>query len=580
VSQPAWRIDAVICAQKMDTFLLRWQTLGFAALASLSVLAALYASDRGFDISDEAYYVLSARYARDIEAYISPQHWILAPLWAVTGSLQSFRLAGLAIFVLSSAMLAFGVAVSVRRSVSHDAAPGLAPAFAASLTGALVYLTTINLSPSYNLLASAGCSGAIGMTLVAGATRGVWSRALFVAAAGLCLTVEFISKPSSGIATFGLLSVFLWATSGRSAVAAALWIAVGGVFAATTVIAALSQGPWDQTHSALADGLALFRVVQSEGVPARLLRYAAEYGQHITWTAIKFAPYEIVFGIYLLRRRPAAALVSVCLLAAILILGGHILGGSDRGQSALPQIEGLVVVLLSALLLAWPLIRNDRRLLVIVLGLLLAPYSVAVGTGNSIFTQVIVTLAPWAAALTIISALIAARDTDGFLLRFFTVIFAVACAGQTLTSLFRVPYHQIAAYWYQNVPVTIGPLGKVRVDPATAAFVAALDATAVRCGIPPGRPYVGLYDVPGVSLAFSAVPVKSPWINNLNQAKMILTPERMATIGDVIVARRIGWDGSWPVLPSTIGKLTIDYTFCGAATYPFADQKVEIWVSR
>jgi hypothetical protein len=577
VNRSSAGVTAIGLIRALDAFVVRWRTPGLAALASLCLLAAIVASDRGFDISDEAYYVLSGRYAASIKAYISPQHWLLGPVWAVTGDLQTFRLAGLAIVVLGSAMLAFGVAVSLGQSFVRHAASGMTVFFATSLTGALVYLTTINLSPSYNLIASAGCIGAVGMALAASASRSGWRKMVFALAAGLCLSLEFISKPSSGIATFGLLPVFLWSCSARVAVTAALWVAIGSMFAATTLVVTLMQGPWTETRTALADGLALFRVVQSESIPARLLRYAADYAQHMGWTAIRFAPYLVIFGIYLRRRQPWAALASALLLVAILIVGGHGLGGSDRGQSALPQIEGLVVILISALTLAWPILRFDLRLAAIIFGLVLAPYSVAVGTGNSIFTQVIVTLAPWAVALSVMSLCICARQTDGILLRLFAAVFAVTATSQILTSLFRAPYHQTVSYWHQTVPVRIGPLGTVRVDPATASFVADLDAAARRCGIGPGLPYIGLYDVPGISLAFSAVPVRSPWINNPDQARMILTPERMETLGRAVLVRRIGWDRTWPDLLGTLGTLGKDYTFCGGAVYPFADQRVEVW---
>ncbi len=559
--------------------LLRWGVWFQVLLAAVAVLSALYAHDRGFDISDEAYYVLSASRPDSIRAYISPQHWLLAPLWQISGDLARFRLVGLAILIASSAVLALGI-TAVARRLNIASPPPFASTFSLSLIGAILYLTTINLSPSYNLLASAGCSCAVGFSLGASASSRVARIGVLAALAGLALTAMFVSKPSAAICTLLILPLFLWAMSGRVGKTALIWAVIAAAFGASLIGITLLQGTWPETRAALADGYALFRIVQGEPIADRLLRYAREYLVYAGWMLIAFLPFVLLFGCYLVR--PGAKLAWACLiaLASSLLFNDRMLSGALIGtNSHLPQIEALLLIVLASVALASPALRADWRLAALVTGLFVAPYGVAIGTGNAIFTQVIVTMAPWA-ALMAISPGLPAIGSSRFLSLGLTSLFALTASSQIATYAFRPAYHLVAPLTAQTERVPIGALGTVRVDPATAAFVADLQVAAATCRIGPDLPYLGIYDVPGVALVFHAVPVASPWINNPAQAAAILTPERLAALGPVIVARRIGWDRVWPDLPAGLGTVATDFMLCGTASYPFGDQKMEIWFRR
>ncbi|PZQ96947.1 MAG: hypothetical protein DI533_15450 [Cereibacter sphaeroides] len=571
---PVWRTMTVV-AQMLEYR----AGLLHAILAGLAIAAALFVSDRGYDISDEAYYVLSASLPGSVEAYISPQHWLLGPLWRISGDLQSFRLVGLSVLILSSVVLAIGVtAVARKLRPAHGRASALS-IFSISIAGALLYLTTINLSPSYNLLASAGCAAAIGFSLLATVARRIGPAAIFGALAGLALTVEFVSKPSSAICTLLILPLFLWSGTGRFGRMLALWVLTGAVFAASLTGVVLLQGPWSETRDALADGYALFRSVQSEPVADRLLRYAREYTADIFWMLKGFLPFVLCFALYIVRPLALTAWIAVLSLLATLIIGRHLLGGSPDGMDQYGlQIEALLVMLLASAVLARRSLGSDWRVAALAAGLFIAPYSVAVGTGNAIFTQVIVTAAPWAALMALMPSL-SQSGPDRFISLTLTSVFAATITSQIATSLYGPAYHLGAPLAAQTEPVNIGTLGNVRLDPATAAFVADLGKAAAICGLPQGLPFLGFYDVPGVALAFRAVPVGSPWINNPPQASAILTPERLSTLGPVIVARRIGWDGVWPDLPRELGAFS-DFQLCGTAVYPFGAQKIEIWFRR
>ena len=556
----------------------RWYGPAMVFMAALVVLSAFFAHDRGLDITDEAYYVLSASQPEDITAYISPQHWILAPLWAISGDMASFRLIGLLMLLLSSALLSCGVFAAAQRLALTAGAGSFASVFACSLIGAVLYLTTINLSPSYNLMASVGSYGAIGLSLLAGVRRSLPYAVLLAFLTGLMLTVEFASKPSSGISTFLLLAVFLWASTQHLGKALFLWGVIGLGFGSSLVCLVLAQAPWSETRAALQAGYELFRVVQSEPIALRLLRYAQEYFGYLLSTAIQFLPVLAALTYFLFRPSARAALLWLLVLLGTLTFGGHFLGGTADAAAAqfVRQVGPLLLMLLASLSLFYKVALRNRYLALLISGLFLAPYSVAIGTGNALFTQVIVTLAPWGALIALVPAL-ANRQTHRVMTAAIAVIFAVTASSQIVTSLFRSAYHLNAPLIAQTEMTDAGRFGHVRLDAETALFVNDLKAAAVACKIPLGATYLGLYNNPGLAIILHARTVTSPWINNLEQGEILLPSARVSVLKNVIVGLNVDYNGTRPELPIAIRSLEAEFRNCGTATYPFAKQKMEIW---
>jgi hypothetical protein len=77
--------------------------------AFLVVAYCIWTLDRGFEITDEAYYLLLAMHAGSVKFFISAQQWITAGLWQIAGSITIFRAAGMVLLLSSSALLALGV---------------------------------------------------------------------------------------------------------------------------------------------------------------------------------------------------------------------------------------------------------------------------------------------------------------------------------------------------------------------------------------------------------------------------------------------------------------------------------------
>lgn len=547
--------------------------------AGLVIAFCLWSLDRGLEITDEAYYLLLAMHPQAVKLYISAQQWITGGLWQLTGSVLSFRAAGMALLVAGATLLALGAISALSRTSlkSPESFGARAQVVAASLVGALLYAATINLSPCYNLLASAGAYAAAGLLFVSFRESGNWQRTAMLFLVGGALSVEFISKPSSGIASMGLLTVCLF-VSGQALrdKVIGLLAMVGGLVSCVFALV-VSQTTVADAETALSLGMELFRMVQVEPVGARLTRYLVEFSRYAVEAFQAFLFVILAVSMYLLTRRPIFAGVAILSLAYTLLTGGYLLGGVDQ---YVLQIQAAFVLFLLALLVSLPAWRKDRHAVALVAGLAVLPYTVAVGTGNAIFTQIIVSLAPWGVALGVMVNGNFQRNADRMLTLTLCAAFVLTISAQIISSGFRMPYHLQTPLVSQSQPVIVGDLGTIRVDAETAQFVGDLKAAGRTCSIVRGAPFLGLYNIPGVALILEAVPVLTPWLNNVAQADAVVHHAPPGVIAASSVAILLNADGSTPQLPAVLSGFPVGFRYCGEATYPFGRQRIQIWLSR
>jgi hypothetical protein len=103
---------------------------------------------------------------------------------------------------------------------------------------------------------------------------------------------------------------------------------------------------------------------------------------------------------------------------------------------------------------------------------------------------------------------------------------------------------------------------------------------AKKCHILPGRPFLGLYNDPGVALVLQATPPLTPWLNNVAQAEMIMAFIDPDTLHSAVIALNLNSDGSRPLLPKQLPSFPNAYKLCGTANYPFENQAIQIWVTK
>ncbi|RJG02920.1 hypothetical protein [Noviherbaspirillum sedimenti] len=548
-------------------------------LCAIVVIAyCVWALERGFEITDEAYYLLLAMHADSVQFYISAQQWISTWLWQITGSLHLFRAAGMAVLLASSGLLAVAAfSACIHIGVVTDRFQSKAVVVAGSIVGAMLYASTINLSPSYNLLASAGAYAAAGLVLLGVHRSSIIQKHLLFAMAGCAIGLEALCKASAGASTLMLLIIWLciFERSYFHKIGGTVSMAVGVV--AFTGIALLSNTTVSDATQAVEQGMLLFRAVQVESIDVRLIRYAIQFGEYVAETLIAFYIPLFAFSAYAMTRRTVIAIAGLAVLSFTLLSGQHLLGGwSVKGTIAAPI--AIFAMLIMALLVSIPVWRKNRRSIALFGGLFFLPYSVAMGTGNTLFTQVIVSLAPWA---TLVTLLVVAHHPKGLSKIPASVIgfcFIATVSSQIVTSSLQ-PYNMTTPLTKQDQLFSIGNLGVVKVDAETHKFLADMKAATKECNILPGAPFLGLYNIPGVALALQSVPVMTPWLNNVAQAAFVLERAHHDELHSVVVAVNMGAAEKLPPLPHQLGGFPFGYHYCGTATYPFGGQKIKIWQS-
>lgn len=562
--------------------------------AFLLIAYVVWTLNRGFEITDEAYYLLLAMHADSVKFYISAQQWITSGIWQVTGSLVMFRAAGMIVLLTSSALLALGVlSAGQRLGLVVDRLESRAVMFAGTAIGALLYASTINLSPSYNLLASAGAYAAAGMVLLAlNSSNNVGKFALF-ALAGAAVGVEFLCKASAGIATLALLACWVvFFECSRS----------GKIFGpvALTLGAGVSAGIVLRVNTTIGDAaqifeqsMQLFRMVQVEPIGARLVRYASEFHAYSWLTLRAFAMPVVAMLIYVATRRAIFAQFSLTVLVIILMFGGLDAGGPVFSlQNAISgsylfggfgrygiQIVAIVAMLIMALSVSASVWKRNKSTLGLLAGLILLPYTVVIGTGNMLFTQIIDSLAPWGALIALLVIARVPTDRNRVFISLIGVCFMATVSLQIVTSAMR-PYNLSSPLTKQDQAITVGDLGRVKVDAETHQFLTDMQAAVERCHIAPGAPYLGLYNIPGVALTLQATPVATPWLNNRVQAEFVIERARPEELHQAIVALQMGENEAFPALPRQLEGFPSGYQYCGRAIYPYMHQHIQIWQSQ
>ena len=317
--------------------------------ASLVVVYCIWTLDRGFEITDEAYYLLLAMHADSVKYYISGQQWVTGGIWQVTGSLAMFRAAGMFLLAASSSLLAFGamVAFSQRKLITTENLGARVVVLAASVICAMLYAATINFSPCYNLLASAGAYAAVGLVLLALHSSVEWQRLGMLLLVGGALSIEFISKASAGLATLGLviILVLIFGRSLTDKLIAVVVIIIGLILSVLAIL--YTQTTIQAAANSINQGLELFRMVQVESVGARLERYSIEF-LHYSFEAIRsFAILIFIVVIYLITRRPVFIGFALASLVYTLVSGKYLFGGVDQLSTAITISPGAAVTALN-----------------------------------------------------------------------------------------------------------------------------------------------------------------------------------------------------------------------------------------
>ena len=544
---------------------------GVALSVAVGVLAfSLAIAERGFSLTDEAYYLLSAIHPDAVNAFVTGQHWFSGAIWKLTGSTTAFRSAGILLTLGGSTLLALGIGRAIQSRTATTLERNVALVSAAWI-GAALYTSVIQPSPSYNLLGAAFGYGAVGLLLLGLTASSAKVRIPLCGIAGACCVLVVATKPMAGAAltvlciALSLVPAELF--SGRR-IARTASLLVGAFVSATAL--ALSNGGPAAILGQLADGQSLFALVQSRGVQDRLVA-AVQDLDLLLLEVISGYWLPILLGAFARwgRQNFLAYAATVTMLLVSLRQAVHLGGFQDWRQQAVFLLALMILVVL----LTPSTGRNIDRVVLISIGAL--PVVLCLGTGNAIGTQLLTAAAPWT-ALAVALVFRATLHIRGAAALSATILL-VFSGSQIITANARDPYDLAAPIQDQTELVRIPPIGTVRVDRQTEGFLRQAMQLKERCNIPDSAPFLGLYNNPGLALALNVVPPTTPWIANSAQAQWLIDsghvhPER------AIIGVNKGWPGMpRPALPAGIA-LGRTHTLCGRLTFPHAAQRMDVWV--
>jgi hypothetical protein len=549
-------------------------------IATVSVVIGLagwafWTFDRGFEVTDESYYILNGRFPEAIRFFFSPTQWIASPLWWLGGSLAGFRAAGFVVLTLCAGALGYGLA-----KVGHwfgvadtDRPVGRVLMIGASIIGSWLYGAIISFSPSYNSLSTAGAYLAVGLFL-AGLDCTDTRRSLANAiAVGVALALTLIAKFTSGISVVGLVlgmyAVF-WRAPGVR------WINVAATCLAVPIalvgIASFYDAP---THAwaAFREGLALTDLAQqNESMMVRLLRNWNECLALLVSSCEMFGVPLACAVLAALFRRSLFGIAGAIVVAVIVARAEFPLGSTDKYLTPTMPLIAIVILSMVTTLLTW---CQSLRLTMLVGGLFLLPFLIALGSGNPLSSQINLSLASW--GLLCATLAMAAKGGERLVTMLLCLILMATIAGHIIMSGIRAPYRLSGPITEQTIPVDIQGLGRVRVDSATKQFIDDVRAAANHCRISREQPYLGFYNLPGVALVLDAVPVDVPWLFADTFARAVVQRAKATKIRSAIIAVKLAENGNRTSVPGIIG-FPANYRLCGTATLPFQKDRFELWV--
>ncbi|MHB1163452.1 MAG: hypothetical protein ACYCZZ_02955 [Minisyncoccota bacterium] len=542
----------------------------------------------GFDVTDEGFYLLSARAPSDVWVSPSEFHVYLGAVYrAVGGSVLAFRLAGL--LALLGSTLVLGMTLSRILSASPSQALERIVPVAFLTSGALLYYTWLPATPSYNLIVAICIQLFLAMLL---RTRSAFSAWVSGGIAGILVGIVLFTKFPTAIILLAIASFHSIATR-RTAPFGARWMllmAAGIVsWAAFHFTVVTSFDRWIAQVTAGFQALSLSGSGYSIADTARRLRNNARdvlvMSATVAWPALVAGPIARLGGVRpgareISRRwaRLALAAVAPTVLLGAILRGWHSGGMSAAGVAFVPYIP-LLAAAASVHALRGRATRCATFDVPAILALLSGTAAMAAGTNNPPQALMIMAMGPFFGAV----LGIVGRDRpvrDGLSLTVL-VPFAVMSLLQTWTAG-RDPYRLAAPMSAQTVHISLdGAENVLRVDRKTAGGLWDLNRVLADCGFRAGGDLIPLAGTPGlVYAAQGRSPATSIYRDGgTAQAynELILSQVGRSRLSKAFLLLRVQDTAAAIALGSAGLQLGRDFLNCGVFTWPAAGASISVW---
>jgi len=587
------------------------------ALPISIVLFLYWASDRGFDITDEGYYLLVSQFPAEVR--VAPNGGFVfttALFHLVGGNVVAFRRVGLVLTIACALILYAGIERFWRSAFAEKMTHWLQRSSEAGfvLLGTLLIYAWFLLTPSYNLVNLWACSAWAGFLLLGMAglrsspTR-PWRAAWALAAAGWCITFSFFAKFPTGISLLVLSGLALWILSprGRHAkwVAGAL-VGVGIALGLSTFFCfGLPPAEWWARSGRGVRYLDI--LLQTPMSSTRLSQYFFETRDAVFRPAL--ADFWVLDAILVV----SAVALEVCrrwlkiavgwaddwVLVIVVVVAGWLsyrrgfwLGVDTRG---LPRFYvSWLILLLVAISIGtarrWLAAQRRGRtnlgpVLAMACLLFCLPFAAAFGTSNPLHVNIAMNLAGWFGLTLLLFRGLAQMDGRAYAVAAGTLVLAVLASAQIVTGILRTPYRLNTGILEQSEPTEIGvPPTRLKLDAETSQFFRELRALAAQNGFKPGDDVLAFFDMPGVVFALGGRSPVIPWYTGGNKGSKLADEWALGMLGRERLARAFVFQTasstSWLEGLRRQGiAFPANYVLCGELKIPYnwSKERVRLW---
>ncbi len=503
---------------------LRWPlATPIVALLMVQIGLYLWMVPRGFEFTDESYYLLNYLHWREVVAtnsfFGAYFEW---PFRALGQSLPAMRVLSLLMLLGSSAFLSWhslaAFAPNRRPSLAQQG-----PVMLVCMAGSLLYfgyLSTLR-APSYNLLALCAMMVSTGFLLQLLCTDlSTAARRANAIGYGLLLGACGLGKASSGVLLVLCHGLF-FALANRHWQASRLLALLGWTVFGVVINVALLQALHPSWIAALREGVAMASTTDESYGLLRLLNNLRWDVQRLLPGLLPWLSAAVLIHLVLTRwaagRRPWVLACWVVILVAACVA---VLLDQSSTRRWLPVLGATVLLLWSTEFWVrkdWTLSRDDGFRLFLLLLLLVLPLAFSLGTNMAVLEHsqkaagfVVVALCLCLYRLNRLELLPRQALASAF---FLLCLPALVTQVRAATDV-NFTYRQLSALGQQNRRVEFGPLkNPLLVDERNAETLQALMKAASAAGLVPGQRVMDFTgDGPGLVYTLGARPLGVAWL--------------------------------------------------------------------
>ncbi len=591
------------------------------ALMLITVVFLAWASDRGFDITDEGFYLLAGQFPEEFLPRTSSFYIYSSVIQKqLNNDVVWLRLIGLSLILASSLLLHIGcfklLSFLDKAWSEHIRVKICTLLFI--LSGGLVYYAWFLCTPSYNLWNAFGLTGSCGLFFIGLAT--IKSHKSFLGSgvqfflAGLLVGLSLLVKWPTGVILFFLYSlcIVLWPRISVHQRLTSASLVISGIIIWLGIHFLLME-PFRVWLKTMTDGFETIQLLGGGQEVGSIIRYLNECKYLVRRSFKYFWPFHfalfigfVMTHVFRHRVREMSWWLSVLIISLFVLVAW-------RAYTLQYHLGGLVqwhMVGLMVFYVAWFFLLastaglslwflrdhsvgknlNAAKPLILaslVLGTL--PLAGALGTGNPIFHNTVLNMAPWFGLLLILLAFISKLHRSNAILLGGILTITIFVSSQVISAGLFAPYRLNTGLLDQTQATEIGyPPTILKLDPETSKFFNRLRQMAQENGFKPGDDVLGFFDLPGVVFALGGRSPGNPWYFGCGykgsrafaeKALSLVPPERLKR---AFILETSDSAGCMPDLEKFGINFPADYILCGELMipYPWTKETVRFWKPR